>query len=98
MGLYYLSLTRELAYLGAGKDRGALVFSPSLQQGLAVISGSPAEKAGIRIMDIILSVNGEEVNADQNLAFLISKYKPGNEVALKILRDGKEIETKAVLQ
>jgi S1-C subfamily serine protease len=98
LGLYYLSLTRELAYLGAGKDRGALVFSPSLQQGLAVISGSPAEKAGIRIMDIILSVNGEEVNADQNLAFLISKYKPGNEVALKILRDGKEIETKAVLQ
>jgi len=98
LGLYYLSLTKELAYLGAGNDHGALVYSPSLQQGLAVISGSSAEKAGIRIMDVIVGVNGEEVNSGQNLAYLISRYKEGDEVSLKIIRDGKEMEVKAVLQ
>jgi serine protease Do len=98
LGLYYLSLTKELAYLGAGNDHGALVYSPSLQQGLAVISGSAAEKAGIRIMDVIMSVNGEEVNSGQNLALLISRYKSGDEVNFKVLRDGKEMEVKAVLQ
>jgi serine protease Do len=98
LGVYYLSLTKELAYLSSGNDHGALVYSPSLQPGLAVISGSSAEKAGIRIMDVIMSVNGEEVNPGQNLALLISRYKPGDEVNLKVLRDGKEMEVKAVLQ
>ncbi len=99
LGVYYILLSRENAFAGGEKfDRGAVVYSPSLQQGLAVLSGSAAEKAGIRIMDIILSVNGEEVSADQNLAYLISKYHPGDEVNLKIVRDGKEMEAKAILQ
>lgn len=98
LGLYYLSLTKEMAYLGAGNDHGALVYSPSFQQGLAVISGSAAEKAGIKIMDVIMNVNGDEVNSGQNLALLVSKYKPGDEVNLKVLREGKEMEVKAVLQ
>jgi S1-C subfamily serine protease len=99
LGVYYLSLSRETAYLAEnGFDRGALIYSPSAQQGLAVLSGSAAEKAGLKIMDIVLAVGGEEVNPDQNLAFLISKYKPGDTVSLKISRDGKEMEVKVVLQ
>ena len=99
LGIYYVPLTKETAYLsGSGLDRGALVYSSSLQQGLAVIAGSPADKAGLRIMDIIISVNGEEINSDQNLAYLISKYKPGDEITLKIVRDGERIDVKAILE
>ncbi|TSA45584.1 PDZ domain-containing protein, partial [bacterium] len=99
LGVYYLSLDKENASLTGNKyDRGALVYSPSLQQGLAVISGSPADKAGLKLSDVILSINGEEVNPGQNLAYLVSKYKPGDEVNLKIARDGKEMEVKVVLQ
>lgn len=99
LGIYFASLSREIAYLaGNNFDRGARVYSPSGQQGLAVIAGSAADKAGIRIGDIILSVNGEEVNPDQNLAYLISKYKPGDSVELKIAREGKEMNVSADLQ
>jgi serine protease Do len=98
LGLYYISLSKEAAYLVGGRDRGALVYSQSGQQGLAVISGSAADKAGIKIGDIILSVNGEEINPDQNLAYLISKYKPGDTVNLHIARDGNETDMNVVLQ
>ena len=101
LGVYYLLLAKENSLrLADGREieKGALVYSPSGQQGLAVLSGSAAEKAGIRIMDVILSVNGEEVSSDRNLAYLVSKYKPGDEVSLKILREGKETEVKVVLQ
>lgn len=98
LGVYYLNIDKENSSLAGNKyDRGALVYSPSLQQGLAVISGSSADKAGLKLLDVILSVNGEEVNPGQNLAFLVSKYKPGDEVTLKVARDGKEMEIKAIL-
>jgi serine protease Do len=98
LGIYYLPLSSESAALFGGSDRGALVYSPSGQQGLAVISGSAAEKAGLKIMDVIMSVNGEEVNSENNLARLVSKHKPGEEISLKVMRDGKEMEVKVVLE
>ena len=99
LGIYYLLLSGESASLaGGGRDQGALVYSPSGQQGLAVMAGSAAEKAGVKIMDVIVAVNGEEVNFQNNLARLVSKYKPGEEITLKIIRDGKEVEAKAVLE
>ncbi|MDD5489747.1 MAG: PDZ domain-containing protein [Candidatus Moranbacteria bacterium] len=98
LGVYYMPLTSESAALFGSSDRGALVYSPSGQQGLAVISGSAAEKAGMKIQDVIASVNGEEVNSENNLARLVSKYKPGEMVELKIIRDGKEVAIPVVLE
>jgi serine protease Do len=98
LGIYYVALSKESAYLARNNfDHGALIYSPSGQQGLAVLSGSPAEQAGIKVGDIILSVNGEEVNPDKNLAQLISKYKPGDKIDLKISRDGKEMNVSVIL-
>ncbi|MDI6778115.1 MAG: PDZ domain-containing protein [Patescibacteria group bacterium] len=101
LGAYYFPLTKENSIQtkdGREIEKGALVYSPSFQQGLAVISGSAAEKAGILVGDVILSVNGEEVNSNQNLAQLISKYKPGDVVDLKVIRDEKEMNAKVILQ
>lgn len=99
LGVYYVALSKETAYLtGNSLDRGALIFTPSGQQGLAVLLGSAADKAGLKIGDVILNVNDDEVNPDQNLAYLISKYHPGDQVELKIMRDGKEMSVQVVLQ
>ncbi len=99
LGTYFLTLDGENAIIyGLDTDKGAMIFSPTMQQGLAVIAGSPAEKAGLKVSNIITNVEGEEVNSGQNLSYLISRHKPGEEVDLKFLRDGKEMETKAVLQ
>jgi S1-C subfamily serine protease len=68
-----------------------------------VVSGGPADDAGLRGGeervrfqvgayqtggDVILSVNGREVVLPDDLARFISSYKPGEEVTLKVLRDG----------
>ena len=98
LGVYYAALSKENAYLARNSfDHGALIYSPSGQQGLAVLTGSPADLAGIKLGDIILSVNGEEVNPDQNLAQLISKYKPGDKIELKVMRDSKEMLVQVIL-
>jgi S1-C subfamily serine protease len=38
------------------------------------------------------------VNSENNLARLVSKHKPGEEISLKVMRDGKEMEVKVVLE
>jgi S1-C subfamily serine protease len=57
-----------------------------------MISGSPAENAGIRINDIVLAVNNQEVNIDNPLSNLISQYKKGDSIELLLERDGEEIK------
>lgn len=65
---------------------------------LAVIPGSPADKANLRENDIILSVNDKEVNADNSLAKLIQQFSPGDEIKLKIWRQGEEKEVMVKLE
>lgn len=93
LGIYYYSLTKTCAEATSfNRDRGAVVYSPSGKQGLAVIANSPAEKAGIKINDVIIAVGGEEVNLDNPLPNLVSHYKKGDRVELLIVRKGKEIK------
>jgi serine protease Do len=75
--------TTEIAdSLGLKNTRGALVAEPQ--------SGSPAQKAGIKAGDVIVSVNGETVADSKNLARRISAMTPGTSVKLGIIRGGKE--------
>ena len=92
-GAYYVSITKEYAVAHSlNSDRGALIFSPSGKQGLAIISGSPAESAGLKINDIVLAVNNQDVNLDNPLSNLINQYKKGDTIELLVQRDGKEMK------
>jgi S1-C subfamily serine protease len=77
-----------------------------------IIPGSPAARAGIRDAndevivgnfrvptggDVILGVDGHDVNSDAELNDLIEKYKPGDRVTVNILRDGRTIGIPVVL-
>lgn len=55
-----------------------------------VVPGSPADKAGLKVGDIIVEYNGEKVRDARDLQFKVMKTKPGTEVELKIVRQGKE--------
>ncbi len=54
-----------------------------------VVEGSPADRAGVRKGDVIVEVDGQPIEADADLADIISKYDPGDELELQILRAGR---------
>jgi serine protease Do len=64
---------------GLGRPRGALVQS--------VEAGGPAEKAGVKPGDIILGVNGQNIDHYGELSLLISNMRPGTDVRLSVWRE-----------
>lgn len=58
---------------------------------------SAAEKAGIKRNDLITAVNGEKVDDGNALRNKVAGTQPGTEIALTILRNGKELEIKSTL-
>ena len=93
LGAYYTSITKEYAIANKiSRDRGALIFAPSGKQSLAVISGSPAEAAGLKIGDIVTTVGIQEVNLDNPLSNLINQYKKGDAVEIMVDRAGQEVK------
>jgi serine protease Do len=83
IGVQIQPVTSEIAdSLGLKNARGALVAEPQ--------PGSPAQKAGIKAGDVIVSVNGETVTDARNLARRISAMAPGTSVRLGIIRGGRE--------
>src|SRR5499433_1570752 len=83
IGVQIQPVTNEIAdSLGLKNVRGALVAEPQ--------TNSPAQKAGIKAGDVIVSVNGETVTDARNLAKRISAMAPGTSVKLGIVRSGKE--------
>ncbi|MCH2043996.1 MAG: Do family serine endopeptidase [Saprospiraceae bacterium] len=61
-------------------------------------SGSSAEKAGLESGDIILYVNDIKVQSSPELQEQIARYRPGNAIKLRVLRDSKEMEVEVVLR
>ena len=64
---------------GLGRPRGALVSR--------VEAGGPAEKAGIKPGDVILGVNGQNIDHYGELSLLISNMRPGSDARLSVWRD-----------
>ena len=94
LGVYYISLNKIYALShNLTQESGALIFSPSGKQGLAVLANSPAEKAGLRINDIVTAVGDKTIDLEHPLSNLINEYRTGDEVPLTIVRDGKEIKS-----
>jgi serine protease Do len=62
------------------------------------VKGGAAEAAGVKEADVILSVDGREVNASNELQSYIATKHIGDVVTLKIFRDGSTIEKKLTLR
>lgn len=89
IGVKYVTIIPETAKrYNLPVKKGAYVFS---DDGLGILAGSPADKAGIRDKDIIIKVGDLEVGERGSVSSLVSEYAAGDNVKLTILRDGKTI-------
>lgn len=82
LGVYVQPVDAAMAKtLGMDIAKGALV-----QQ---VVDGSPADKAKLKQLDVIIEFDGQEVENSRKLPILVSTQRPNEKKKLKVLRDGK---------
>ncbi|MBI4127662.1 MAG: trypsin-like peptidase domain-containing protein [Parcubacteria group bacterium] len=79
-------------------DKGALVVRGENAEELAVMPGSPADKAGILENDIILEFDGVALDQDHSLARLVQQQKVGDTVTLKLLSKGETKTVRIILE
>lgn len=77
-------------------EHGALVVSSGVKP--AVMPGSPADKAGIRPGDVLLSIDGTTINEDNSLSALIRSKSVDQTVKITLMRDGKRQTVSATLK
>jgi len=90
VGIRYRMISRDVALMN-DVPQGAYIVE--------VITGSPADKAGIKSGDIVTKFNGQSLKEENvDLAKLISQKKVGERVTLTIWRDGKEMDKEITLE
>jgi serine protease Do len=93
MGVYYVPLSKTYAIENnLSVENGALIYSAFGQQGLAIIANSPAQKAGLKLGDIITAVGEQQITLEKSFSDLLYVYKKGEQVELAVLRDGESIK------
>lgn len=79
LGVQTVDLTAELRdHLGAPKDSGVMVGS--------VEDGSPADKAGLKVGDIVVAVDGKDIESASALRLALRGKKDGDTVRVEVLR------------
>lgn len=84
LGVLIQDVTRELAEsFGMKKPHGALVAK--------VLSGSPAEKAGFMVGDVIVSFNSDKIGVSSDLPPMVGSTKVGRSVPVEVIRHGEPV-------
>jgi len=82
LGVGLTELTPELrAHFGVPEDAGVMVAS--------VEDGSPADKAGVKVGDIIAALDGKDVKSSWDIRAQVRELKEGEQVPFTVYRDGK---------
>ncbi len=75
--------------LGLGSKKGVLISD--------VFKNQPAEKAGIKRGDVVLTIDGKPVESSNDLKNTVATIEPGKKVPVVVFRGGKEITVSVVL-
>ncbi len=99
LGVRYVLVSKALAQNNKlPVDHGALIQADDSTNNPAVVSGSPADKAGLVAGDIIVSLNGTDISTDHTLAGLLGTYNVGDTVTLKVYHQGKVKDVQVKLE
>jgi S1-C subfamily serine protease len=84
IGVYLQDLNQELLdYFGVKEGKGLLVNR--------ITKDGPAEKAGLKVGDVIIRVDGKEVVTRSGLSKLVQDKKKGDKVKIEVIRDKKSM-------
>jgi serine protease Do len=96
LGISYVEIDQDVQQqYNLSVSSGAYIVASD--GGTAVVSGSAADKAGLKSGDIIIAVNSASVNVTNTLAELLQQYNPGDTITLTVIRGGKTMQVKAIL-
>ncbi len=99
----FLGVKLEDSAYSSNNQYGGLwgMFYQQIQYGAnvaEVVKDSPAEKAGIKEKDIIVSINGKVISTASEATAEVSSLSVGDEVEIGIIRDGRTKTVKATLE
>ncbi|MFH0891727.1 MAG: trypsin-like peptidase domain-containing protein [Candidatus Falkowbacteria bacterium] len=98
LGVRYITLDEAIAAEnGLDRSEGAWIVEDAPGEP-SVVPGSPADKAGLEPGDLIIELDGERINRENPLSFILRKRKPGDAVTMKITRGKEEIEVTTKLE
>ena len=91
IGVQIQSVDQTMAdAIGLKKAEGVIVQE--------LVKGGAGEAAGIKAGDVILSIDGKDVNEANELQSYVATHHPGDQVTLKVFRDGKTIDKAVTLR
>jgi serine protease Do len=101
IGIRYEMLDLQRAtQLKLSVHEGAYVADGQTANGAAIpaiVPGGPADAAGIKAEDIIVSIEGQAIDTEHPLDSVLTQFAPGRTVSVGLLRNGQQIEVKVTL-
>lgn len=98
LGIRYIAICEEIKEkYNLPIGYGVLILPEQVPNGKAIIANSPAEKAGLKIADIILRIKNKKITTKDTFEDILQECKIGEEVILNVFRKDKEISLKATL-
>ena len=99
LGVRYLLLNKFLRdRFNLPIDHGALVINEGIPGDLPVVPNSPAAKAGLKEFDVITHCDDKEISDKETLEDMLAGHEIGDEVSIKIFRQGSEAQFKIKLE
>lgn len=98
LGVIYIPLTNDVAeQYGLNVKRGAYIAPSGIIGTNPIVSGGPADKAGLKPGDVIVKIDDTAVDQTNSLSAIINKHRVGDHVTLTVFRDGKEQKIEVTL-
>ncbi|MDH3627924.1 MAG: PDZ domain-containing protein [Acidobacteriota bacterium] len=91
MGVESISLPASLQQHFGGSEKAGVLVS-------AVAEGSPAETAGVRVGDLLVTIGGQDVASQHQLAILVAGAGVGNKLECELVRNGVPIVVEPIMQ
>lgn len=98
LGVYYIPLTNDVVQqYGLDVSKGAWVPSATIIGQNPIVSGGPADKAGLKQGDVITKIDSQTISQDNSLTSIISHDRVGQQVTLTVIRNGRTLSLHATL-